>query len=63
MEIVNIMVWIYLILVIKKSIGLNIGYIDDDFVVIDVCMVFFYFKFFNVNKWFLVDVKVRCSNL
>lgn len=57
------MVWIYLILVIKKSMGLNIGYIDDDFVVIDVCMVFFYFKFFNVNKWFLVDVKVRCSNL
>lgn len=47
----------------KRVWVLNIGYIDDDFVVIDVCMMFFYFKFFNVNKWFLVDVKVRCSNL
>lgn len=55
-----VFMWFY---ILKRVWVLNIGYIDDDFVVIDVCMVFFYFKFFDVNKWFLVDVKVRCSNL
>lgn len=63
MEIVNIMVWIYLILVLKKSMGSNTGHTDDDFVVTDARMMFSYPKFLNVNKRFPVDVKVRRSNL
>lgn len=63
MEIVNIMVCIYLILVIKRVLFPNTGHTDDDFVVTDARMMFSYPKFLNVNKRFPVDVKVRRSNL
>lgn len=63
MEIVNIMVCIYLILVIQRVLFPNTGRTDDDFVVTDARMVFSYPKFLDVNKRFPVDVKVRRSNL
>lgn len=63
MEIVNIMVCIYLILVIQRVLFPNTGHTDDDFVVTDARMVFSYPKFLDVNKRFPVDVKVRRSNL